>query len=120
MKKFLLATALCAALFGAGFEANGQKGGFNGPVANSANTVAAALKAPDDSMVSLRGKITRQLGHEKYEFVDNTGSIVIEIDDDKWYGISVSPNDEIEIYGEVDYKALRNNEVEVKSLKKLN
>lgn len=125
MKKILLASSLAMALFGAGFQgqgaqdgANGGYGGFTGPKAQGANTVAGALKAWDDTMVTLRGKITRQVGHEKYEFTDGTGTIIVDIDDDDWYGISVGPNDTIEIYGEVDAEAFRRNEIDVKMIRK--
>lgn len=123
MKKILLASSLAMALFGAGFQggqggANGGYGGFTGPRAQGVNTVAGALKAWDDTMVTLRGKIIRQVGHEKYEFADNTGSIIVDIDDDDWYGLSVGPNDVVEIYGEVDAEAFRRNEIDVKMIRK--
>lgn len=126
MKKFLLSSVLVLSLFGAGFQDGqtptnqGNYGGFTGPKAQGSNTVAAALKAWDDTMVTLKGNITRQVGHEKYEFKDSTGSMIVEIDDDKWYGLSVGPNDTVEIYGEVDSETFRKNEIDVKSIRKVN
>lgn len=126
MKKVLLSSVLVLSLFGAGFQdaktpANqGNYGGFTGPQAQGANTVAAALKAWDDTMVTLKGNIIRQIAHEKYEFKDSTGVIIVEIDDDKWYGLSVGPNDVVEIYGEVDSEIYRKNEIDVKFIKKVN
>ena len=130
MKKVLLSSVLVLSLFGAGFQdaktpANqgnygGNYGGFTGPQAPGVNTVAGALKARDDTMVTLKGNIIRQVAHEKYEFKDSTGVIIVEIDDDKWYGLSVGPNDVVEIYGEVDSEIYRKNEVDVKFIKKVN
>lgn len=130
MKKVLLSSVLVLSLFGAGFQdaktpANqgnygGNYGGFTGPLAPGVNTVAGALKAWDDTMVTLKGNIIRQVAHEKYEFKDSTGVIIVEIDDDKWYGLSVGPNDVVEIYGEVDSEIYRKNEIDVKFVKKVN
>ncbi len=71
---------------------------------NNANftTVANAKKMNDDSYVKLKGKIVSKIGNEKYLFEDNTGSIQIEIDDDKWGGIQVNAQDTVVIEGEVD------------------
>lgn len=126
MKKVLLSSVLVLSLFGAGFQdaktpANQENyGGFTGPQAQGANTVAGALKAWDDTMVTLKGNIIRQVAHEKYEFKDSTGVMIVEIDDDKWNGLSVGPNDVVEIYGEVDSEIYRKNEIDVKFIKKLN
>jgi len=65
-------------------------------------TVAQALKMKDDTMVTLKGTITKQTAHEEYEFKDSTGTIAIEIDDDDWWGLTVNPTDVVTIYGEVD------------------
>ena len=126
MKKVLLSSVLVLSLFGAGFQdaktpANQENyGGFTGPQAQGANTVAGALKARDDTMVTLKGNIIRQVAHEKYEFKDSTGVMIVEIDDDKWNGLSVGPNDVVEIYGEVDSEIYSKNEVDVKFIKKVN
>lgn len=125
MKKILLSSVLIVGLFGAGFEAGATDtntrdyGGFNGPRVQGVNTVAGALKAWDDTMVTLRGNILRQVAHEKYEFKDSTGTMMIEIDDDKWYGLSVNPNDEVEIYGEVDKDAFKPTKIDVKRIIKV-
>ena len=56
----------------------------------------------DDSYVTLKGKILSKTGDEKYLFQDKTGTIEIEIDDDKWGGVEAGPNDTVIIEGEVD------------------
>ena len=127
MKKIFLSSVLALSLFGAGFQGGANNaaggpqgyGGFTGPQAQGVNTVAGALKAWDDTMVTLKGNILRQVGHEKYEFKDSTGTIIVDIDDDEWYGVSVGPNDVVEIYGEVDAEIYRKNQVDVKSIRKV-
>lgn len=102
MKKSLL-TLL--AMFTAISTANAQvTGGFEGPNANAtpATTVAEALTLNDDANVVLTGKIVNNLGDEEYTFRDATGDIIIEIDDEDWNGVKITPEDTIEINGEVD------------------
>ena len=77
------------------------KGGFEGPSINN-TTVQEALKMNDDTPVVLKGKIEKSLGNEKYQFNDGTGIIVVEIDNDEWGGITVTPENTIEISGEID------------------
>lgn len=132
MKKVLISSVLALALAGSlnaagGFNAgtnananvNANMGGFTGPGAVAVNTVQGALNAYDDTIVTLTGKITRQVAHEKYEFSDNTGTIIIEIDDDEWYGVQAGPNDTVQIRGEVDSKTFRRNEIDVKFITKV-
>lgn len=76
-------------------------GGFKGPGLQP-STVKQALSFSDDTPVVLIGKIERSLGDEKYLFTDKSGSVTVEIDNDDWRGITVTPNDTIIIEGEVD------------------
>jgi uncharacterized protein (TIGR00156 family) len=76
-------------------------GGFSGP-GIAPVTVRQAMTMRDDSYAVLRGNITRHLGKDKYLFEDATGSIHVEIDRDKWGGLTVTPRDSVEIQGEVD------------------
>lgn len=106
MKKILVLTSLFAistAAF-AGFNDNNQGGGFHSSSAGKINTVAQALKAADDTMVTLTGKITGRVGNDddEFNFQDQTGSIRIDVDDSAWRGQDVSERDTITIQGKVD------------------
>lgn len=92
-----------------------DRGGFNDP-ATIVNTVAEVKQMPDDSYVVLEGKIEKRIGDEKYLFSDNSGSIKIEIDDDKWQGLHVGPQDKVEIIGKLD-KEWFSKEIDVKQIK---
>lgn len=109
MKKLLLLsllTSLTLPVFAqqAGFTGPGsetsQQGGFNGP--HKTFTVAQSKTLQDDTKVMLEGQITKKISHEHYEFKDSTGTVVVEIDDHKWMGQSVSPSDTVRLEGEVD------------------
>ncbi|MDR2112406.1 MAG: NirD/YgiW/YdeI family stress tolerance protein [Candidatus Accumulibacter sp.] len=70
--------------------------------ASAALSVEEAKKLRDDSPVQLQGNIVRALGDEKYVLRDASGEIVVEIDDDVWRGVTVGPDDKVEIRGEID------------------
>ncbi|WP_299805196.1 YgiW/YdeI family stress tolerance OB fold protein [uncultured Shewanella sp.] len=103
MKKVLLVSALIllsSSAFAA--QAHEQKGGFIGPSNVNVQTVAVALDAKDDTPVTLTGYIVSGLGDEEYTFRDDTGEIIIEIDDHDWNGVEATPETKVVIQGEVD------------------
>jgi uncharacterized protein (TIGR00156 family) len=103
----------------AGFKDNAPNvGGFNGPGISVAS-VAEAQKMKDDAAVVLEGKIEKSLGNEEYLFSDATGSIVVEIDDDDWKGITVTPQDLVLLKGEIEKDMFKTEiDVDVIELKK--
>lgn len=116
----LLASPAFAAFQGGGSApapgaTSAQPGGFKGPGAKPVvDTVAKALKAGDDSPCVIEGRIiSAGPEHEEYVFQDATGKIVIEIDDDLFQGRTVTPENTIRIYGEVDSKLARDSEIDV-------
>ena len=126
MKKFiaiLVLALVCAAFVSAqGFTGEKSKqGGFSDGTtsAPSITTVAQALKMKDDTNAVLRGNIVKKIKHEKYLFKDATGEIVVEIDDDDWGGVTVGPNDTVELIGEID-KDFNKIEFDVDIVKKVN
>lgn len=90
-------------------------GGFQGGLV-SATTVEQAKQLSDDSWVVLKGHIIKQVGRKNYIFKDATGEIQVEIDQKKWRGQSVTPDDLVEISGEVD-KDWNSIEIDVKGIK---
>ncbi|MHB9291096.1 putative Protein YgiW [Hollandina sp. SP2] len=94
---------------------NAQEG-YRGPGPTMV-TVEVVKTLKDDYLVTVQGKIEQFLGHEKYLFTDDTGSIVIEIDKKLWRGISVDQEDIVEITGEVDRES-EGVEIEAKTIKK--
>lgn len=99
---FMTVPASLSAQTGGGFDgAQVQQGGFVGNSAPAA-TVAQALKMRDDSWVGLTGRISKQVGDEKYSFSDGTGTIIVDIDNEDWHGLVVGPSDTIYIEGELD------------------
>ncbi len=93
-KLFIIFTGLMVTAFGAHAQ-------YVNPN-QSTMTVAEVLTMRDDTPVVLTGKIDNALGDEKYQFSDGTGSIVIEVDDDSWRNVQITPNDTVQIRGDVD------------------
>lgn len=77
------------------------KGGFSGGT-DTIITTEQLDELRDDTPVVMVGKIVKRTGGEKYLFQDGAGSVIVEIDDDDWRGVNVTPNDTIKVYGEVD------------------
>jgi uncharacterized protein (TIGR00156 family) len=109
MKKLILLAALVSSSVFANNQVinqpvNAQYGGFSGPSVGI-NTVKSVLDAgmfSDDTPVSLTGYLVASLGGEIYTFKDNTGTMHVEIDHDKWFGLQATPTTKITIYGEID------------------
>lgn len=105
-------TALaCAALTLAATTAFAQ---YVGPNATpTVSSVAAALKAADDTPVVLEGRILRQVGKEKYLFSDGQSDIRVEIDAKDFPNVRVDENTRLRIRGEVEKDFLESPEIDV-------
>ena len=120
MNKFMTASAFVVALglstsaLASGFTGPQQAGGFQGP-GLAPSSVAEALKLNDDTPVVLVGQIEKSLGDEKYLFKDASGSVTVEIDNEDWRGVTVTPKDTIVIQGEID-KDFFKTEIDVDSV----
>ena len=90
-------------------------GGYTGNMP-TLTTVAKAKEMADDTRVELKGKITKHIRSDHYEFQDASGTVEVEIDHKVWAGQTVSPQDTVEISGEVDKDAW-STEIDVKRLK---
>lgn len=73
---------------------------------------------PDDAQVTMRGSIESHLGGKIYIFKDAIGTVPVEIKSKRWESQSVSPQDLVEIEGEVE-RECNTVEIEVKRLRKL-
>lgn len=94
-----------------------QAGGFIGP-SGAVTTVANAKSLRDDTWVTLRGKITERISDDLYKFQDASGVINVDIDHKRWNGVTVGPQDTVEIQGEVD-KDWNSVEIDVKQIRKI-
>ena len=94
-----------------------QAGGFTGP-RGAVPTVANAKSLRDDTWVTLRGKITERISDDLYKFQDASGVINVDIDHKRWNGVTVGPQDTVEIQGEVD-KDWNSVEIDVKQIRKI-
>jgi uncharacterized protein (TIGR00156 family) len=103
MKKALF---FCVCMMSVCFAgASGERregGGFTGPSAIAVSTIGEVKNMPDDATVALEGSIAGHLGEDRYLFTDGDASIVVEIDQDVWNGLTVGPDDILLISGEVE------------------
>lgn len=96
-------------------------GAYAGPNNNMMDvvTVEQVRGMSDNSPVIIQGYILRKNGENSYVFQDTTGTINLEIDEEDWGGMTVSPNDFVEVWGEVDRNGSSMIEVDVSAMKKI-
>lgn len=82
-------------------------------------TVEQVRGMADDSPVVVRGYLVQQNGENSYIFQDNTGTINVEIDEEDWGGLTVTPTDMVEVWGEVDKNGMSIMEIDVAAIKKI-
>ena len=118
----LLAVSTLALMIGFAGAAHAQyqgamapRGGFTGP-GLSVSTVAEANKMSDDQPVVLVGQIERSLGDEKYLFKDASGTVTVEIDNEDWRGLNVTPQDTVILNGEIDKEMFKDTKIDVDSI----
>ena len=112
-RKCILLLMLCISFTIALFS---ETGGFVAPSLEVV-TVEQAKSLPDETPVLLQGKIIKALDDEDYTFADETGTIVIEVDDDVWQGVYISEDDFVEIKGEIDKEILSKIKISVDSIR---
>ena len=112
MKKTLITAALCALTIPCAAVAQGPTG-FDKPVKSEARPQGFELSTlksldevkkhgRDDQLVVVRGRLTRQMGHDKYEFTDEKGNkIIAELEDDRDLS-HVAKDALVDILAEVD------------------
>ncbi len=92
---------------------NTYQGGFQGGFQSPQITVKQALSAKDNTMVTLVGTLTQQIGKDSYIFSDGTGEIKVEINKRLWNGLSITPKDKVRIYGKVDNETFDFDRIEI-------
>jgi uncharacterized protein (TIGR00156 family) len=120
MKKTLHVCAL-ALILGLSSNAIAQQstGGFTGPTDVKTVSVAEALTLGNDTVVELVGKIEKSLGDEKYQFSDESGSVIVDIDNEDFRGLTINENDVVKLRGEVDKELLEKTTIDVDSVEKV-
>ncbi|ART79590.1 YgiW/YdeI family stress tolerance OB fold protein [Oceanisphaera avium] len=97
MNKILLGTALSLSLL-AGSATAGSNFSYQQPRV----TVAQALRMTEDHDIRLTGHVVEQVGKEKYLFDDGTGTLLVEIDNDKWRDMRATSRTRLTIWGQLD------------------
>ena len=118
-KKQLAACLLAAGLSVSAVAAAETFGATAQQAPHAVHTVTEAKKLADDQKVGLVGEVVKKTGHEREEFRDKSGSVIVEIDDKDWNGLSVTAADQVRIEGEVEHKRDGRVEIEVDRIVKL-
>ena len=123
MKKYTVLFVCCLVMLFMAANIHAQQGGFTGPSAFTGQqvgfagqqqgfhgfsgmsvsaTVAQVVQTfPNKAHAVLRGNIVQHFGGDRYLFRDSSGDVVIKIKHNRWWGLSVGPNDLVEIGGEL-------------------
>lgn len=118
MRSIFLGAALLILLIA---PLSAQEQGFIGPGTDTNMVKVADLGSLQNySQVMLTGTVEKKLDDRLYQFQDGSGTVNLVVDDDLWSGLTVTPNDLVEIQGELDLNASGGPRVEVNQLAKVN
>lgn len=78
-------------------------------------TVSEVFDMEDEKRVSLVGQIINVLGDDKYIFKDQTGEVIVEIDDEDLQGKKFTTENTIEITGIIDKEFSDSMQIDVDS-----
>ncbi len=123
MKKISLLTILtlvpmCGAIAGSGMNNHNMNNNQMMQKQTAQPTywsVMEVVSLPDNSPVTMRGRITKDMGDNIYVFEDSSGTIMLEIDEEDWNGKTVRVDDIVTVYGNVD-KGSDYTEIDVTSI----
>ena len=62
--------------------------------------------------------VLERISDDLYKFQDSSGTVNVDIDHKRWNGVTVTPQDTVEIQGEVD-KDWNSVEIDVKQIRKI-
>lgn len=84
-------------------------------------SIAQAQKMPDETGVTLTGKIVRQVAPQSddFELRDSSGTIIIDVDDDLWKPSKLKAGDNVRVLGEVDTHRQKPTDIDVISIEKV-
>lgn len=128
VRRGIMAAMILVLLLSLNAEATGDNGGFvadgipPSPKKKDAavfTTVVRIRDLEEGTLVVVRGRITARVGFRLYEFRDDSGSILLDIDDDDWNGYYVYPDDPVELRGRVVLFFLADPLIDVGQLVKL-
>lgn len=117
MKKLLMLTIATIFATTANTLAKENKGGFQNNNQQEIISVSEIAELKDGDYVVMQGNILEKTGEETYNFKDNTGTIILEIDDDNWADVTVTPNDIVIIEGEIDKNMMNPTVIEVEEIR---
>jgi|GEM_PF-2920340 len=63
-------------------------------------TVVGVGTSCGDQPIAMRGTIEKHVNKDKYQFVDQTGKVVVEIAGDEWRDAGVRPDGTVMLFGE--------------------
>lgn len=89
---------------------------YKGTPGAGQTTVAQAKALPDDTYVTLTGKLVSRVDDEIYIFRDKSGEIRVDIDEKHFNGLEVGPQDTVRITGEIDRDFGKSVEIDVKHM----
>ena len=115
----LAVVPLSVAFAGAGMKNHNMNKNMNNNMVNQPTywSVTEVMTLPDNTPVTMRGRITQNMGDSIYVFEDSSGNIMMEIDEEDWNGNTVRVNDIVTVYGTVD-KGDNYIEIDVNSIEK--
>ena len=105
---------LCGAMAGPGKTMNNGMMNANQP---AVWTVTEVMNLPDNTPVVMRGYITKNMGNNIFVFEDDSGTIMLEVDEEDWNGNTVRVDDIVTVYGNVD-QGTNYTEIDVSSIVK--
>lgn len=113
----LAVVPVAGAMAGAGMKNTGNMN--NNMMQNQPTywSVTEVVSLPDNTPVTMRGRITKNLGDNIYVFEDSSGTIMMEIDEEDWNGTTVRVDDVVTVYGNVD-KGSDYVEIDVNSIRR--
>lgn len=76
-------------------------------------TIAQAKKLSDETGVTLKGIISKHISGDDFELKDETGTMIIDVDDDLWKPMQLKAGDKVRIVGEVDTHRVKPTDIDV-------